>query len=1087
MRTFTVVIVLFAFAAAACNAQAKTWHVDAAGKADFRTIQPAIDAAANGDTVVVKDGTYSGTGNIEIDLKGKQITLRSESGHERCVIDCAGAGRAFNFGSNENTRTVIDGFTIKNGYAAGDGAGILCTSGSPVIINVVIINCRALGSGGAICITEGSPRITNVIMAGNTARGSGGGVCGRSGNPLITNCTVYGNSAGSGGGVFLDGGNAMLTNTILWEDAARGGPEIALGETANLSVRHCNVKGNRAAVQMPEAARLSWATDNFEVYPCFAAPGDLHLLAHSPCVDTGLDNPPGGRPPKGLDGNPRLLDGDGNGNVRIDMGAFERNPHRPSIALSPTELILSATGGKVDRRILSIRNCGGKSLQWTVTEDSPWLKATPAAGQSMGEMNEVVLEADLAGLKHGEHTTTLTVSAPDAANSPRTVRVTLAISGMMRVPTDFPTIQEAIDAAIDGDEILLADGVHRGEGNRDIDFRGKAILLRSENGPEKCIIDCEGKGKGFYFHSNESRNSVLEGITLKNGFVPPMWPDLAVGGGITCQGASPTIMRNIITGNTGSGIYCIGPSAPVIKSNMIVNNIADWGGCGIYAAEGSAPVIINNTIVGNPGGGIRAWGGAATVANCIIWGNGEDIGGARPRNCCIPGIEEGDGNISFYPYFVDPLNGDYRLQSYSPCIDAGDDSVIEITDRDIDGHPRNIYRSADIGADEKTFISGDSENNNLGDGLPDQWEQKYFGDVRSGPWDDPDEDGRTNRDEFLRGTSPVENQQNIYVDAASADDPGANGTRRSPFPTIQQGVDAATATVYVCAGTYNERVTINGKTLDIQGGYDGQFAERDPAKHKTIIDAGGVYRGVTFVNVEGGSLTGFVITGGNAYHGGGVCFALSSPRISNNVITGNKATCGGAVECGWQSAPTLENNVIAGNTAQKSGGGIYCWGEANATITSNTIVQNTAGESGGAISCVSEATATVANCILWGNGDKVSEITLQAPSILNIGYSLLGRGKNTILVEETSSLSWLKGNIEGDPLFADPAKGGFHLKSKFGRWSAATGEWIKDKATSPCIDAGDPAADHSNESAPNGRRINLGAYGNTERASRSKE
>jgi hypothetical protein len=94
------------------------------------------------------------------------------------------------------------------------------------------------------------------------------------------------------------------------------------------------------------------------------------------------------------------------------------------------------------------------------------------------------------------------------------------------------------------------------------------------------------------------------------------------------------------------------------------------------------------------------------------------------------------------------------------------------------------------------------------------------------------------------------------------------------------------------------------------------------------------------------------------------------------------------------------------------------------------------------------------------------------------------------------------GNIDGDPLFARPGRfhpndtpddpqddiwlgGDYHLKSRASRWDPTAATWVQDDLTSPCIDAGDPAAPTAHEPPPNGNRINLGAYGGTGQASTS--
>ncbi len=119
---------------------------------------------------------------------------------------------------------------------------------------------------------------------------------------------------------------------------------------------------------------------------------------------------------------------------------------------------------------------------------------------------------------------------------------------------DYVTIQEGIDAASDGDEVVVCDGTYTGDGNRDLDFGGKLITVRSENGPDNCIIDCGGwHHRGFYFHSGETAASLVDGFTIQNGYAPEEGACGTVGGGILCTYSSnPTIRRCTIRWNTAS-------------------------------------------------------------------------------------------------------------------------------------------------------------------------------------------------------------------------------------------------------------------------------------------------------------------------------------------------------------------------------------------------------------------------------------------------------------------------------------------------------------------------------------------------------
>jgi len=198
-------------------------------------------------------------------------------------------------------------------------------------------------------------------------------------------------------------------------------------------------------------------------------------------------------------------------------------------------------------------------------------------------------------------------------------------------PADFDTIQAAIDYSVDGDEIVVADGRYPGHSNHDIDFGGKAITVRSENGPESCVIDLGGRVRGFHFHSGESESSIVQGFTIIGGLA-------LTGAGIRCHNSSPTIANCTISdnvaggpgGGAGGGIYCTGAS-PTIVDCTISDNVAEGPGGGIFCTAGSNPTVINCTISNNTvasyidgafGGGVGCEQDSnATIINCIISGN----------------------------------------------------------------------------------------------------------------------------------------------------------------------------------------------------------------------------------------------------------------------------------------------------------------------------------------------------------------------------------------------------------------------------------------------------------------------------------
>ncbi|MFC1737814.1 hypothetical protein ACFL1G_02050 [Planctomycetota bacterium] len=163
------------------------------------------------------------------------------------------------------------------------------------------------------------------------------------------------------------------------------------------------------------------------------------------------------------------------------------------------------------------------------------------------------------------------------------ISVSFSFATDLLVPSQYETIQEAVDAAGRGDTVIVADGVYTGEGNTDI-LISKSITVRSENGPNNCIIDCNNVGRGFEVYSHdcdfEYPGPNIEGFTITDG-------NSSRGGGVLVDCSEqdytcPTITNCIVTNNfshqQGVGISCIGGS-PVISDCLITNNFSiNWGG-----------------------------------------------------------------------------------------------------------------------------------------------------------------------------------------------------------------------------------------------------------------------------------------------------------------------------------------------------------------------------------------------------------------------------------------------------------------------------------------------------------------------------
>jgi uncharacterized delta-60 repeat protein len=184
-------------------------------------------------------------------------------------------------------------------------------------------------------------------------------------------------------------------------------------------------------------------------------------------------------------------------------------------------------------------------------------------------------------------------------------------------------IQSGINAASNSWLVLVADGTYTGAGNKDLDFGGKEIWLRSQNGASTCIINCQNSGRGFYFHNSETNNAIVQGFTIQNGSV-----GTDSGGAVRCESSSPTFTNCTFSENSaahGGAVRCYS-SNPTITDCTFNGNSATEEVGGAVGCEDSSPTITNCTFSGNSavdgGGAVGCWfSSSPTITDCTFSGN----------------------------------------------------------------------------------------------------------------------------------------------------------------------------------------------------------------------------------------------------------------------------------------------------------------------------------------------------------------------------------------------------------------------------------------------------------------------------------
>jgi len=637
-----------------------------------------------------------------------------------------------------------------------------------------------------------------------------------------------------------------------------------------------------------------------------------------------------------------------------------------------------------------------------------------------------------------------------------------------QVPRDFATIQDAIDAASKGDIVEVSPGTYTGDGNWDIDFKGKAITVRSSSGPGQTTINCTEGHRGIYFHGGEKRNSVLRGFTIKGAVLSgseipsenSKWnpsPAHPIGGGIYCENSSPSIIDCVIkqcSAELGGGIGSVGGS-PLILNCTIEQCRAGGFGAGIGLIKGSDARIVDCTINRNTGsnnsvgGGVYCFQSRLMLSGCDIsfnnaqgnaQGGGIYCGGSSAQatleHCIVSNNNAQTGGGVFSDSYADLDITNCTIADNTNSGVYADASYIAIKNSIVwynGGSAVSLNASLSSNPVLYSNIEGYYPGQGNIDSPPmfasrggDYHLRSNLGRFDSGSWindsfssHSPCIDKGDPQDPI--GAEPFPNNKRINMGAYG----GTRQASKSIGPLIFH-VDGSRGNKYNSGLSRDQALrTIQEAVAEA---YDGD----------TIMVWPGTYREAVFVvgkaiTIQSADDAAVVEAPSNDY-AFTFQFAESSRSVLRNFVITN---CGeGAIFC-HSASPELTNLTIVNNQF-----GITAYGGADPSIT---------------------------NCIFWNNqfGDLEQ---------CRARYSCLGA-----LEPGDSNL----GNISKDPIFADINNGDYHLQSEYGRYLPNSGAWTTDSQTGPCIDGGVPGVHTGREQKPHGGRVNMGAYGGTPFASKS--
>jgi hypothetical protein len=281
--------------------------------------------------------------------------------------------------------------------------------------------------------------------------------------------------------------------------------------------------------------------------------------------------------------------------------------------------------------------------------------------------------------------------------------------------TYYPTTgtDQAISFALK-DGVAIYGGFVGGETSRDArDWTTNVTILSGDIGTKG---DASDNSYHVVSSSDVVSTTILDGFTITAGNAPE---GQGSGGGMSNVKSNPTLTNIIFSDNSAfdyGGGMSNHNSSPILTNGIFTNNSVGeiGGGGGMYNTNSSNPILTNVTFSGNSavnyGGGMYNKDSTPLIQNSILWGNTANRDSQIYNKNSTPTIRyaliegsggSGDNILDTDPLFVNPTEGDYRLQSDSPALDVGNNEYVQEVATDLDGNVRVINGTVDLGAYEQ--------------------------------------------------------------------------------------------------------------------------------------------------------------------------------------------------------------------------------------------------------------------------------------------------------------------------------------------------------------------------------------------------